>query len=186
MLLLIRTLILSIATIVWGLAQGDQTKPELEELFYALQQSDDLVEITELQNQVWSHWYQLPKQSEQLQPIFDQGLQALHFGQLGVAITHFSQTVEAAPTFAEGWNRRATAFFMVGDYEASLTDIQQTLILEPRHFGALGGLSKIFENTQQYDQAIQAEKLLLKIMPKNTLIQERIKRLKTKSREAGI
>jgi cytochrome c-type biogenesis protein CcmH/NrfG len=75
---------------------------------------------------------------------------------------------------------------MVGDYQASLTDIQQTLILEPRHFGALGGLSMIFENTQQYDQAIQAEQLLLKLMPQNALIKERIEQLKAKSREAGI
>jgi len=186
MRLMIHTLMLSVLTVFWGLARGDQTKPELDDLFNALQQADDLVEMTELQNQIWSHWYELPKQSEQIQPIFDQGMQALHIGQPQVAITHFSQTVEAAPTFAEGWNRRATAFFMVGNYQASLNDIQQTLILEPRHFGALGGLSMIFETTRQYDQAIQTEQLLLKLIPQNTLIKERIKQLQAKSREAGI
>ena len=183
---MIHTLMLLVLTVFWGLVRGDQTKPELDDLFNALQQSNDLVEMTELQNQIWFHWYELPEQSAKLQPIFDHGMQALHFGQPQVAITQFSRTIEASPTFAEGWNRRATAFFMVGDYQASLTDIQQTLILEPRHFGALGGLSMIFENTQQYDQAIQAEQLLLKLMPQNTLIRERIEQLKAKSREAGI
>lgn len=183
---MIHTLMLLVLTVFWGPVRGDQTKPELDDLFNALQQSNDLVEMTELQNQIWFHWYELPEQAAKLQPIFDQGMQALHFGQPQVAITQFSRTIEAAPTFAEGWNRRATAFFIVGDYQASLTDIQQTLILEPRHFGALGGLSMIFENTQQYDQAIQAEQLLLKLMPQNALIKERIEQLKAKSREAGI
>lgn len=186
MRLIIHTLILLALTVFWSLARADQTKPELDDLFDALQQSNDLVEMAEIQKQIWFHWYELPKQTAQLQPIFNQGMQALHFGQPRVAITHFTRTVEAAPTFAEGWNRRATAFFIVGDYEASLTDIQQTLILEPRHFGALGGLSMIFENTQQYDQAIQAEQQLLKLMPQNTFIRERIEKLKAKSREAGI
>jgi len=75
---------------------------------------------------------------------------------------------------------------MVGDFEASLRDIQQTLALEPRHFGALSGLSMILENTLQYDKAIQAEKLLLELMPENVLIQERIQLLRTQSLESRI
>jgi cytochrome c-type biogenesis protein CcmH/NrfG len=75
---------------------------------------------------------------------------------------------------------------MVGDFEASLRDIQQTLALEPRHFGALGGLSMILENTMQYDKAIQAEKLLLKLMPENGLIKERIQNLQTRELESRI
>jgi len=183
---MIHTLMLLVLTVFWGLVRGDQTKPELDDLFNALQQSNDLVEMTELQNQIWFHWYELPEQSAKLQPIFDQGMQALHFGQPQVAITQFSRTIEAAPTFAEGWNRRATAYFMVGDFEASLRDIQQTLALEPRHFGALGGLSMILENTMQYDKAIQAEKLLLKLMPENGLIKERIQNLRTQALESRI
>ena len=75
---------------------------------------------------------------------------------------------------------------MVGDFEASLRDIQQTLALEPRHFGALSGLSMILENTLQYDKAIQAEKLLLELMPENVLIKDRIQLLRTQSLESRI
>ena len=78
---MIHTLMLLVLTVFWGLVRGDQTKPELDDLFNALQQSNDLVEMTELQNQIWFHWYELPEQSAKLQPIFDQGMQALHFGQ---------------------------------------------------------------------------------------------------------
>ena len=113
-------------------------------------------------------------------------MRALHLGQPQTAINQFTRVIEATPQFAEGWNRRATAYFMVGDFDASLRDIQQTLALEPRHFGALSGLSMILENTLQYDKAIQAEKLLLELMPENVLIKERIQLLRTQSLESRI
>lgn len=166
--------------------RSDQTKPELDGLFLALKQSADLIKISTIQNEIWAHWYELPEESRALQTVFDQGMRALHFGQPKIAIDHFSRVIGAAPQFAEGWNRRATAYFMVGDFEASLRDIQQTLILEPRHFGALGGLSMILENTRQYDKAIQAEKLLLELMPENGLIREKIQYLQTQALESRI
>ena len=167
---------------VWS----DQTKPELDGLFRALQQSDNLIKISSIQNKIWLHWYELPEGSRALQPIFDQGMRALHLGQPQTAIDQFTGVIEAIPQFAEGWNRRATAYFMVGDFDASLRDIQQTLALEPRHFGALSGLSMILENTLQYDKAIQAEKLLLGLMPENVLIKERIQLLRIQSLESRI
>jgi len=165
---------------------ADQTKPELNALFETLKSSEDLIEISEVQNEIWFHWYELPSDASALQTIFDDGMRALHFGQPQIAVDHFTRVIESAPDFAEAWNRRATTFFMLGDFEASLADIQHTLSLEPRPFGALGGLSMIFENTGQFDRAIQAEKLLLELMPNNLLIRERIDQLKQKAIESRI
>lgn len=167
-------------------AQADQTKSELGKLFNALRESNNLVEISEIQNRIWSHWYELPENSLSLQPLFDQGVKALQSGQAQDAVTQFSQVIEAAPAFAEAWNRRATTFFVLGDFESSLLDIRQTLILEPRHFGALSGLSMIFETTEQYERAIQAEQQLLKLMPNNELIEKRIRRLQDKALKSRI
>ena len=167
-------------------AQADQTKPELNALFDVLRSSTDLVEMSVAQNEIWIHWYELPADSTALQTIFDDGMRALHFGQPQIAVTHFSRVIESAPHFAEAWNRRATTFFMLGDFEASLADIQQTLALEPRHFGALSGLSMIFENTEQFDRAIQAELLLLDLMPNNGLIRARIDQLRQKALDSRI
>ena len=166
--------------------QADQVKPELDTLFQTLKNSTNLIQISEVQNEIWFHWYELPADSVALQTVFDNGMKALHFGQPQIAVGHFTRVIESAPHFAEAWNRRATTFFMLGDYEASLSDIQQTLILEPRHFGALGGLSMIFENTEQFEKAIQAEKLLLDLMPNNQLIKDRIDQLKQKALESRI
>ena len=166
--------------------QADQTKSELGKLFNALRESNNLAEISEIQSKIWSHWYELPRTALSLQPVFDQGVKALQSGQAQDAVTQFSQVIEAAPAFAEAWNRRATTFFVLGDFESSLLDIHQTLILEPRHFGALSGLSMIFETTEQYERAIQAEQQLLKLMPNNELIEKRIRRLQDKALESRI
>ena len=167
-------------------ANADQTKPELDELFDALRESDNLTGISEIQAKIWSHWYELPENALPLQSTFDRGVQALQTGRAQDAVTQFSQVIDAAPAFAEAWNRRATTFFVLGDFESSLLDIRQTLILEPRHFGALSGLSMIFEATEQYERAIQTEQQLLNLMPNNELIGRRILRLQGKALKSRI
>ena len=63
--------------------------------------------------------------------------------QPSLAIEHFTALIDHAPDFAEGYNARATAFFQTGQFGQSLADIQQTLALNPRHFGAISGLALI-------------------------------------------
>ena len=65
-------------------------------------------------------------------------------GRLTAAIAEFGRVIEMAPDFAEGWNKRATAYYLNDELEASVADIQRTLVLEPRHFGALSGMGLIF------------------------------------------
>ncbi len=69
------------------------------------------------------------------------------------------------PDFAEGWNLRATAHFMRGDYDAALGDIDETLRREPRHFGALAGRALIFHTQGRTDEALEAIKQALDIHP---------------------
>ena len=142
-----------------------------------MKKSVDIAEIQGIQNHIWSIWQILPVTAEKQQKTFGQGIQSLQTGSFKTAIIQFTAVIEAQPEFAEAWNRRATAYFMIGDFEASLQDIQTTLILEPRHFGALSGLSRIFENTGDMQRAQTAETLLLKLMPHNIRIQERLNQL---------
>ncbi len=165
---------------------ADQNHPALDPLFAALKDSDDLIEMAEIQNEIWVHWYTLPPEATELQSIFDLGMSALQFAQPDMAITHFTRVIEAAPEFAEAWNRRATTYYMIGNLDASLQDIQATLALEPRHFGALSGLSMIFESTGDLERAIRAETVLLELMPNNPMVQSRLEGLKARLDTGGI
>ena len=69
------------------------------------------------------------------------------------------------PDFAEAWNKRATVYFMMGDFDKSMQDIIKTLELEPRHFGALDGMGLIFIHQGQYQQAIDVYDKMLEIFP---------------------
>lgn len=79
-----------------------------------------------------------------------------------------------APDYAEGWNRRATLYYTVDDFGKSLADIETTLSLEPRHFGALSGLAAIMQRIGKDEQALQAWYKVLEIYPANKQAQEAV------------
>ncbi|MEM7711457.1 MAG: tetratricopeptide repeat protein [Pseudomonadota bacterium] len=72
------------------------------------------------------------------------------------AIAHLTALTDHAPQFAEAWNQRATAFFLMERYGEALSDIEQVLILEPRHFNALAGLGIILDQLGEEKAALRA------------------------------
>jgi tetratricopeptide (TPR) repeat protein len=82
-----------------------------------------------------------------------------------LALDLLDSVVLLAPDYAEGWNRRATVYFRMGDFGHALDDIQRTLTLEPRHFQAIAGLGIILRSLDRKEQAIQALKAALEIHP---------------------
>jgi len=102
------------------------------------------------------------------------------------AIEHLSALTDHAPDFAEGWNARATAFYLMGEYALSLADIERTLALNPQHFGALGGLAAIFEQTGRPDLAIAALRALQTLNPNRPDVGDSIDRLERLSGTAEL
>ena len=86
-------------------------------------------------------------------------------GDLDSAIAEFDALVSVAPNFAEGWNKRATALYLAGRYTESVRDIQRTLALEPRHFGALSGLGTIYLIIANDRGALDAFEAVLALNP---------------------
>ena len=77
-----------------------------------------------------------------------------------------------------GWNRRATLYFLAGDYAASLADIEHVLELEPRHFGAISGLGVVNMALERYAAARDAFERVLSLYPLNVPAQENLKIVK--------
>ena len=144
-----------------GLArQGD---PRLETLFAELQTASDPGQVSLIEGAIWRLWGQSGKATVDL--FFSQGVQAMSTRKLDAALEFFDSIVDLDPDFAEGWNKRATVYFMMGDYEASIADVERTLALEPRHFGALSGLGMIYLRLDDPAGALDAFRRALEVHP---------------------
>ncbi len=93
------------------------------------------------------------------------------------ALDHFTALTELAPEFAEGWNARATAWYLNDEWWRAVADIQRTLAIEPRHFGALSGLGVILERTGDEQGALEAYRGALAVNPHLESAQDAVERL---------
>ena len=81
------------------------------------------------------------------------------------AILVFTEVIEMDPTWAEAWNKRATVYYMIGEFEKSQSDINKVLNLEERHFGALAGQGLVNIQLKNYEKAILSYQMVEKIYP---------------------
>lgn len=153
-----------------GFAQADR----LAQLFENLARPGE-TGWQDTEDEIWDIWSRSGSPAMDL--LLERGRTALEAGDTTGAIEHFTALVDHAPDFAEGWNARATAYFMAGLYGPSLADIRRTLVLEPRHFGALSGLGLILEETGQAGAALQVYRKVIEINPHRADVSEAIERL---------
>lgn len=109
--------------------------------------------------------------------LLKRGEQAMQAGDFGAAIEHLTALTDHAPDFAEGWNARATAYYMAGEFGPSIADVQRTLALNPKHFGALSGLGQIFEQLERPEDALKAYRAALAIHPHLEPVRQALERL---------
>lgn len=148
---------------------------KLDGLFEQLhaENADDYKKIEE---KIWREWRK--SGSDAVDLLLERGMEAMEQDEFIAAIEHFSAAIDHAPDFAEAWNMRATAFFNMGEFGLSVADIQETLRLNPRHFGALGGFGLILEYTERPKQAQEVYNRLLEVHPNSAEAQEAADRLK--------
>lgn len=113
--------------------------------------------------------------------LLKRGREAMEAGELSAAIEHFTALTDHAPDFAEGWNARATAYFLDGRFGPSVADIQRTLKLNERHFGALAGFGMILEALERDEDALEIYRAALAINPHLPNVVEAIARLERKT-----
>ncbi len=173
---LIYQLTLVVVLVFPAIVYADQTDTRLDSLFTTLQNSDDPEELQAAETSIWEIWFESGK--EEVDTLMDEAGLAVQNGKLGYAENLYSQVIENAPKFSEGWNRRATVRYHQKDYEGSLEDIQHTLLLEPRHFGATWGLGMILGSQRNFSAAITAFERLLELKPNAREAKPRIELLK--------
>ena len=81
------------------------------------------------------------------------------------------------PEFAEGWNKRATVYYLAGEYRQSIADCAEVLKRNPRHFGALSGLGLIYMRLERYDEALAWSRKALEVNPNMLGVEFNIKHL---------
>lgn len=155
---------------------GMADEATLDSLFAELQDpANEHWEATE--EEIWKEWSR--SGSGALDLLLERGRSAMAEGNYEAAVEHLSALIDHAPGFAEGWNARATAFYLMNQYGLSMADIRQALALNPRHFGAMSGLGAILEQTGRLKDALAVYTRALEIHPHQPGVIEAVERLST-------
>ena len=142
---------------------ADQTDSRLGALFAELQQAEGYPQAQPAESEIWRIWIEHPDRAVTL--LMRKGMEAMGRGDRRGALEDFDQIVKIAPGFAEGWNKRATVHYMLGNHVASLADIEKTLELEPRHFGALSGRGLVYSALEEPELALESFEAALAVHP---------------------
>ena len=154
-----------------GLCQADQNDTRLDGLFNTIRQTASAEVANKTANAIWEIWLQ--NDNRQTQERLAQGIAAMDHNP-SEALLIFNKLIVDVPEFAESWNKRATLYYLFGNYEASVSDIEKTLELEPRHFGALSGLGLVHLAQEKFVKAKAAFEAALLIHPHSRSIQRNI------------
>lgn len=168
-------MLFALAGMVPAFASADQTHPQLEELFQSLQQAESDTQTRKIQSQIWQLWLEAPDQNASY--LSSQIATAMSVGQNEMALRLSNQLIDSTPKFAEAWNKRATIQYLLGNHALSIADIKQTLLLEPRHFGALSGLGHIFTDSGNYAAALDVFNQVLQLSPNSQHAQANVSRV---------
>ncbi|MBZ9817340.1 tetratricopeptide repeat protein [Mesorhizobium sp. CA7] len=156
----------------------------LDQLFTELKRERNEKAAERIAGRIWNEWNQSGSASIDLMMQWAQ--KATEDQKFDVALDFLDQVVTLQPDYAEGWNRRATVHFMMKNYGKSMADIDRTLELEPRHFGALSGLAQIMAETGHKQSALEAWQKVLAIYPMMRSAQNQVSTLSEELAGEGI
>ena len=160
--------ILVISFLLFSNASAEERSNKLEKLFTQLKNTKDLPAAQIVEKKIWEIWLIHPSDDRRgfrLSELLTQGSRLMNMGELSKAYELFTQIIATEPDWFEAWNKRATVLYLMNRYQSSLDDIQITLALEPRHFGALSGQALNYIALEEYEKAIESYKVVQKIYP---------------------
>ena len=113
--------------------------------------------------------------------LFAVGVEQMNQGQAQAAIDTFTEIIRLKPDFAEGWNKRATIYFLIGEYDKSLSDCDEVIKRNPQHWGALSGYGQIYVQLDKPEQALIYFQRALAVNPNLQQVENMIEQLKQAS-----
>ena len=147
---------------------AEERNDKLDKLFSKLKNTKDLSSAQVIENEIWEIWSIHPSDDRRgfrLTELLIQGTRLMNMRELSKAYELFTKVITVESDWAEAWNKRATVLYLMKQYESSLADIEITLVLEPRHFGALSGQALNYIELNLYEKAIESYKAAQKIYP---------------------
>lgn len=143
---------------------ADQTDARLPALFTELRTTSEAEKAKIVAAEIWQIWYE-HSDHDRLSERLKIGIAQMEAGRLRQAEQIFTTIIDTDPAFAEAWNKRATVYFLMGAYDRSKRDIAQTILREPRHFGALSGLGLVETHLGNYEAALNAYEQAIALHP---------------------
>ena len=152
--------------------KADQHDPQLAALFEVLLHDSDPQALLDAENRIWALW--MEHEYDEVEQLMMAATQLMNNQRYSDALAIYNGIIQRFPDYAEAWNKRATLFYLAGNFASSISDIQHTLALEPRHFGALSGLGLIYLRQNELRLARQAFEDVLKIHPSSASARENL------------
>jgi tetratricopeptide (TPR) repeat protein len=160
---LFKYLLILFVLINFNLVKSEDRDNQLNRLFNELK-INNLALVYGTEQKIWEIWSTHPTDEKLTQELL-KGSNLMQGDTISESIKIFSKLVESDPNWAEAWNKRATALYLIGDYEGSQKDIDKVLELENRHFGALAGQGLVNIKLENYEKAIESYERAQEIYP---------------------
>jgi len=135
----------------------------LDSMFASLKVVKNEQNARRIEQAIWQLWFKPDNRvaRQMMQTI----MATREAGNYEESINLLNDLIVQYPDYSEGWNQRATIYYLMGNFEASVLDVAQTLKLEPRHFGALSGLAVMLWKQGDQDLARKSLSEAVRIHP---------------------
>ena len=151
------------------------TMADAPALLDALRDSDSRVRAL-AERALWEIWSR--SGNDDVDHLLRAGVLEMQHGQLEASIDTFSEVIRRQPDFAEGWNKRATVYYLVGEYRKSAADCDEVLKRNPSHFGALSGYGMIWLRLDEPARALERFEQALAVNPNLDSVRETVEELR--------
>ena len=148
---------------------------DVQPLIEALKDPDYGVRVL-AERSLWQVWSR--SGDPEVDRLFQIGLERMREPAPQAAIRTFSEVIQKKPEFAEAWNKRATVYYLIGEYDKSLADCEEVIKRNPLHFGALSGFGMNYIQLRQLENALEYFQRALRVNPNLEQVEATVAALK--------